>query len=86
MVVQPIVDSINHDVCDHHSLETAVSMGIINKDGLTYIICHGTQSDGTIPDIPIHIPPKDTTANLSFQMIDDQKEKKNKQKLTGRDQ
>ena len=58
---------------------TAISISDFGKSEFTYISHPGTKDDSTILDGPVHIPPEDTSANLGFQMINDQKEKEREQ-------
>jgi hypothetical protein len=54
----------------------AISMDNLGERKFTYISHPGTKDNSTIQDGPIDIPPEDTSANLGFQMIDDQKGKR----------
>ena len=46
-----------------------VSIGIINRNGLTYTLHHATKNIGTIPNFPFNVPEKDVTANLSYESL-----------------
>src|ERR1700733_1039149 len=46
-----------------------VSIGVINRNGLTYTLHHATKNIGTIPNFPFNVPEKDVTANLSYESL-----------------
>ena len=59
-------------------------MGVNDRSKFTYISHHSMKGNGTISDDPIHVPEEDVSTNLSFQMIDNQKEKRGNKRLTGK--
>jgi hypothetical protein len=79
MMKHLMVNPINPDVSNNRSLRK-VSMDTINRNGITYTLQPSTKDDGTIPNFPFNVPKEDMSANLIFQMIDDQKEREGNKK------